>query len=190
MPSTWLLPSVEAATPLYSFLRKRSSRSEHMPNRRLAGRPRRNLLLELENRRIGAPRLVNGEGPRNRDGYYAPADRVTEITKSSPLSALCLSLSVRRPLAVSLFLSFSSYLLASSSRPTSVQNSARVCAHGQCSCAIWTLRRRFSERADPRLDSISRISSVTQRGRTFVVSQFCMRLTAVPGRRGETRRII
>lgn len=118
----------------------------------------------VENRRIGAPRLVNG-GAENCDGYYAPADRVTEITKSSPLSALSPSLFLPRP-------------------TTSVQNSARVCAHGQCSCAIWTLRRRSSERADPRLDSISRVSSVTQRDRIFVVSQFCTKLAAVPRRAG------
>lgn len=128
LPSTLASALTVAAFPLYSFLRKRSSRSEHMPNRRLAGRPRRNLLLERKSPGLGAPRLVNGgaEEPRRVLCTCRPRNRDHEILTS--VRSLSLSLLLPRPRRLS---------LAPSTRDSSVQNSARVCAHGQCSCAIW-----------------------------------------------------
>lgn len=60
------LPS--AARPLYSFLRKRSSRNEHMPNRRQ--RAREEICYSSENSRIGLSMEAE-----NRNGHYAPAER-------------------------------------------------------------------------------------------------------------------
>lgn len=111
----WLLPSPYSLPPLCSFLRKRSPRSEHMPNRRLVGRPRRNLLPGRK-----SPRGLSMEGPGNRGGILCtcrPRNRDHEILTSvrrpaflSPpfARALFFSLPLRsRYLAVSLSFSHS-----------------------------------------------------------------------------------
>jgi len=118
-----------------------------------------------QNRSLGPHVAASMADPGNRNGYCAPAEtrnRDHEILTSLRLAPLSPLARVPR------------------------STNARVCSHRQCSRAIWALRARSSsERADPRLDSISRVSSVTQR--VFVVSQFCMRLAAPrpPSRRRE-----
>lgn len=141
----WLLPSLP---PLYSFLRKRSSLIVNICLI-AAAPPRRNLLLETKIARPSGSAGPCQWRPRNgRNGHYAPADRVTEITKI--LSHLPAS-------------------PAHTSLPSAVQNSARVCTHRQCSYAIWTLRPAiFGACRSSALDSISRASSVTQRGQTRI----------------------
>ena len=144
------LPQPSAAHPLYSFLRKRSSHREHMPNRRLAA--------SASAKKSVTRAKIAGSAcqwrPRTATDIMHLPNGVTEITKSSPRPGHLLPLDT-------------------------LSKCTRVHSSTHC-CAIWTLRRCDLRSGEQILRLIqSAAFRLSDSANILVVSQFCMRLTVV-----------